>query len=121
MDKDKQSCIIPNLETMKEHMVEAKHFDDAAVISEALKYIRGFNGDFDRYTRKNTELIETIKILADQADTKKNNLINFHSANILQGLLIRGSTQDDKDIVDRAIGLAKLVIGRLKDEEGKSN
>ena len=117
--EDKQNCIIPNLETMKEHMVEAKHFDDTAVISEALKYIRGFEANLDRYVRKNTELIETIKILADQADTKKNNLINYHSANILQGLLIRGSTLDDGAVVDRSIGLAKLMIERLKDEDKK--
>ena len=117
--EDKQKCIISNLETMKEIMVKEQHFDDAAVISDAIKYIRSFEASLGRHLNKNKELIETIKILADQADTKKNNLINFHSANILQGLLIRGSTLDDYAVVDRSIGLAKLIIERLKDEDTK--
>ncbi len=114
--KDKQKCIIPNLETMKEAMDEAKHFDDSDVIYDTLEYIRSFSADLDRHVRTNKELTATIRILADQADTKKNNLLNFHSANILQGKLIKGSTLDNKAIVENSIKLAKLMIERLEDE-----
>lgn len=115
--EDKQKSIIPDLETMKEGMVKSKRFDGASVISETLKYIRLLEGSLDRYTRKNEELIRTIETLADQADTKKNNLLNFHSANILQGMLIKSSTFSNETIVGQSIKLAKLMMGRLKDEE----
>lgn len=114
--EDKQKCIIPNLEIMKELMVARQHFDDAGVISETLKYIRSFSADLDRHVRTNKELTATIRVLADQADTKKNNLLNFHSANILQGKLIGGSTFDNEIIVNQSIKLAKLMIERLEDE-----
>ncbi len=115
--EDKQICVIPNLETMKEGMVKAKHFDDAAVISDVLKHIRGFEANLDKYVRKNTELIDTIKILADQENVKEDNLLNFHSANILQGLLnSRGDIASDNDITHRAISLAKTMIVKIKEE-----
>lgn len=117
MDTRKDEDIIVDLETMKEEMVKDNHFDDAAVISKTLKYIRSFDIKLEGYTRKNEELIATITTLADQADTKKNNLINFHSANILQGLLIKDSSLGDNTIVGKSIGLARLMIERLKDED----
>ena len=108
------SNLVVDLEAMKEEMVKVQHFDDAKVISDTLKYINSLNTDMNRHIRTNKELTT---IIADQASTKKNNLINFHSANILQGILIKGSTLSDDNVVGYAIKLAKLIIERLKDED----
>lgn len=95
---------------LKEIVIKNPHPNETKVILDTLEYMEG-------YARKNKELIKTIKILADQADTKKNNLLNFHSANILQGMLIKSSTFSNETIVHQSIKLAKLMMGRLKDEE----
>lgn len=120
---DKQS-IRDNLETMKQGMVGRQHFDDAKVIAETLKHIRLLDTDLTRHINTNKELTKTISMLVDQANTKKNNLLNFHSANILQGMLIKGTSGRDGQIVNRVIKLAKLMISSLADEienENKEN
>ena len=115
----KDSNLVVDLETMKEEMVKVQHFNDAKVISDTLRYINSLNTDMNRHIRTNKELTT---IIANQASTKKNNLINFHSANVLQGMLIRGTTLggttlDNYVLVEQSIKLAKLIIERLKDED----
>lgn len=119
--KEKQDDLLAEMGVIKNGMFEAGHVDDADVVLCTMKHIEALYDDLEKCGQYNTTLAVTNKALIGEINNKAKNLLSFHTASILQGLLAYNgtTTRSGKGLIDDSMVLAKEIIEKITKETNK--
>lgn len=123
--KEKQDNLLSDLGLIGTELSEDLQVDNADTIECTIKHINMLSGDLEKCAQFNEGLAVTNKALMGELNNKAKNLLSFHAANILQGLINSGggvaASETDEYLISRSIELAKKIIKEISNETEVDN
>ena len=122
--KEKQDNLLSDLGLIETGMSENLQVDEADVIECTIKHINMLSTDLEKCAQFNEGLAVTNKALMGELNNKAKNLLSFHTANILQGLINSGSLNANSSgthLINRSVELSKKLIERITEEAKTDN